>query len=480
MRKLVNIAFLLIATLGLSASTHAMSIDWSGNYRVEYVEVDKTSLDSPGLRKAYMLNHLSLSPKIIAADGVNIVAKFEILSNDQYPESQAGQPFGRGPKKAGASSSTKDDSAVAGQKNGVSAISVSQLYLTMNQEYGSLLVGRAPLEFGLGMTHSAGNGPFDHWYDVRDVVAYKFLVGNLSFMPMIGKVYDYSVAQGRAVQDVTFNLLYDNQETESAIGIIHQTRSASLLANDAPVSQFGGTGVTGDWNTQHINLYISRGFEPVKIKLEAGFESGNTGVSKSNEEVKLAGYGIALDLDFPPGEGGKWNWGLRAGMATGDDPSTTAYEGFHFDRNYDVAFLMFNHPLGRYDLLRSYAQRSPDRSCTTAPCAPYASDEALDDEAISNTVYVSPRLTYTMNDRWQWTNRLTWAQLQTKPVANADIAKDLGFEYDIGFVFKPHERIQWVNELGLLFPGSAFKGTAAQNFGNGFTYGISSKASFSF
>lgn len=65
MRKLVNIAFLLIATLGLSASTHAMSIDWSGNYRVEYVEVDKTSLDSPGLRKAYMLNHLSLSPKLL-------------------------------------------------------------------------------------------------------------------------------------------------------------------------------------------------------------------------------------------------------------------------------------------------------------------------------------------------------------------------------------------------------------------------------
>ena len=205
----ISAVILMTAILGLPKA-NALSIDWTGNYRFEFIEVDKTSLDSPSLRKSYMLNHLSLSPKIIAADGVNIVAKFEILTNDQYPESQAGQPFGRGPSKAKGTSSTKDDSAVAGNKNGVSNLSVSQLYLNINQEYGSLLVGRAPLEFGLGLTHSAGNGVFDHWYDVHDMLAYKFVVGNLSFTPIVGKVYDFNTAQGREVQDVIFNLMYEN------------------------------------------------------------------------------------------------------------------------------------------------------------------------------------------------------------------------------------------------------------------------------
>lgn len=472
---------LMITALIAPAGALAMSIDWAGNYRFEYTEVDKTSLDSPSLRKAYMLNHLSLSPKIIAADGLNIVAKFEILTNDQYPESQAGQPFGKGPSKAKTTSSTKDDSAVAGQKNGVSNLSVSQLYMNLNQEYGSLLIGRAPLEFGLGITHNAGNGLFDHWYDVHDMVAYKFVVGNLSFTPIIGKVYDYNTAQGREAQDMTFNLLYENTETESAIGVIHQTRTSSLEANDAPFSAYGGTAVTGSWNTQNSNLYISRGFESVKIKLEAGFESGTTGISRGTEEVKLGGYGIALDLDFPTEPNNNWHWGIKAGIASGDDPTTATYEGFHFDRNYDVAFLMFNHPLGKYDLLRTAAQRSPDRTnCTAAPCSPYATDEALDDETVSNAIYVSPSVVHSMGERWDWTNRLTWAQLQVKPVSTGDVSKDLGFEWDTGFIFKPHERIRWVNELGFLFPGSAWQGTSAQKYGNSFTYGLSSKVAVSF
>ncbi|MEZ0392337.1 MAG: hypothetical protein ACAH59_08990 [Pseudobdellovibrionaceae bacterium] len=480
---------LLGLTLGSALSAQALSIDWSGTYRFEYTEVDKTSLDDPSLRKAYFLNHLSLSPKIIAADGVNIVGKFEILPNDQYPDSQAGQPFGRGPTKAGTTSSTKDDSAVAGDKQGSSTLKVQQLYLTVNQEYGMLVAGRAPLDFGLGISHSAGNGAFDHWYSTRDMVGYKFLIGNFSFMPIMGKVYDQSVSQGEEAQDVIWHVDYTNPETESSIGVMHQSRTASPEANDAPASQYSSTGVVaGRWNTQLISIYLARGFEDVKFKVEAGFESGSTGVQVGNtntEEISLNGYGIAVELDFPNPQS-RWHWNLKTGIASGDNPTTTNYEGFHFHRNYDVAFLLFNHPLGRYDIMRSYAQRGPDRTnCVTAPCAPYSTDTALDDESISNALYVSPKAVYNINDKWDWTNRITWAQLQTNPLANSndalnvDVAKDLGFEWDTGVVFRPHERIQWVNELGLLFPGAAWK-AGSRDYGNSFTYGFSSKAAISF
>jgi len=472
---------LMAASLVLSTSSaSALSIDWSGNYRFEYTEVDRTSVGDPKLRKAYVLNHLSLSPKIIAADGVNIVGKLEFLPNDQYPDSQVGQTFGKGPTaRAAGGSSTKDDSAVAGDHHGSSNLKVSQLYLNINQEYGSFVAGRAPLEFGMGITHNAGNGLFDHWGDTRDMVSYKFIIGNFSFQPMLAKVYDYSVAQGREAQDLIWDVQYNNPETESAIGLMHQTRNASKEANDAPFAAYGATSVADRWNTQTVSLFLSRGFEDVKFKVEAGFESGPTGLVRANgEEMKLNGYGIALDVELPQPQS-KVHWNFRAGMASGDNPDTTNYEGFHFDRNYDIAFLLFNHPLGQYDLLRSFVQRGPDRLNNVA--TPYATDEALDDETISNAVYVSPRAVYNISDKWDWTNTITWAQLQTNPVGGGvDVSKDLGFEWDTGLVFKPHERITWVNEFGFLFPGAAWSGSPGQNFGKAFTYGFSSKAAISF
>ncbi len=474
----------LSSLLSITQAAHAVSIDWSGQYRFEYADISSTSLDDPKLAKSYILNQLSLSPKIIAADGVNIIGKFEILTNDQYPDSQTGQNFGKGPSKVGGNSSSKDDSSVAGNKQGSSNLQVSQLYLNVNQEYGSLVVGRAPVEFGLGITHNAGNGPFDHWYTTHDMVGYKMVLGNFSFMPILGKTFDYSVAHGREASEMILIGDYNNPETQSQFAVLHQTKKASKEANDAPAKAMGGTGstITDRWNTQYVSLFLARGFDEVKIRLEAGFESGDTGIQNtSGDQVKLGGYGIALEVDFPRLES-KTHWTLRAGVASGDNPDSSNYEGYHINRNYDVAFLLFNHPLGRYDLLRSYAQRSPDRlNCTTGPCNAYSTDEALDDESISNAIYISPKFVYNINERWDWVNTITWAQLQTNPLADVgiNVDKELGFEWDTGLAFRPHEKIMWINEIGVMFPGSAWS-AASRKYGNDVTYGVVSKAAISF
>ncbi len=487
-KKTLKNIFLPMLLLFSGAQVMAMSLDWSGNYRFEYTEIDRPSLDDPKFRKAYMLNHLSLSPKIIAADGVNIISKFEVLPNDQYPGSQAGQPFGRRIQRASGSPTSKDDSAIANKRQGGSTFEVNQLYLNINQEYGAFVAGRAPVDFGLGISHNAGNGPFDHWYDTLDMVGYKVVIGNFSLMPMVGKTYRYSVSQGLEVQDMIWNAEYNNPETESAIGIFHQTRTGSSGVNDAPASLLGNnspsTNPNNNWNTQHINLYLSRGFEAVKFKVEAGFDSGTTGLlTSTGDEVKLNGYGIAAELDFPARQS-KWHTVLRTGLASGDNPSSTNYEGFHFSRNYNLAFMMFHHPMGRYDLFRTGAQRSPNRlNCTANPCGPYALDDALDEETISNAVYVSPKIDYAITDKLDWTNRITWAQLQTNPLADnkgTDVSKDLGFEWDLGVTYKPYERLIWSTELGLFFPGAAWQGAPGNNFGKGFTYGLSSKVAITF
>jgi hypothetical protein len=477
-----------ISMVVLSATARAMSVDWSGVYRFEYIEVDRTSLASPSLRKSYMLNYLSLSPKIIAADGFNIISKLNVLPNSYYPDSQVGQQFGVGSNPQTSStppSSGTQDSSVAGGRQRNSYLQVSQLYLNINQEYGAIVVGRAPIQFGLGMTYNAGNGPFDHWADTRDMLGFKFIVGNLSIMPILDRVYDYSIAQGRDVQDVIWNIEYNNAETESIFGLWHQTRSSSLASNDAPAITLGGNNatVTGSWGVQDVNIYLARGFEAVKFRLEAGFRSGTSGVTTATgEDVKINGYGIALEMDFPRAESRNF-WQMRAGVASGDNPTTASYEGFHMNRNYDVAFLLMNHPLGSYDLFRTDLQRNRLPTCVPAgntKCSPATNDEAVDEEVISNVYYFSPKLTQAMSDKWDFTSAFTYAQLQTNPVANDNsVSMDVGYELDMGLVYKPTERVQWVNELGLLFPGGAFKG-GANGFTAGFTYGFQSKAAISF
>jgi hypothetical protein len=466
------------AAIGLSQTASAMAIDWSGNYRIEWMNVDKTNLDSNS-GKSYLLNSLQLSPKIIAADGVNIIGKFNILQNANYPTGQMGQLWGQGQTQSGGGASTTDDANASAQTAPSSQIYVSQLYLNLNQEYGALLAGRAPLEFGMGITHNAGNDMWDHWQTTRDVVGYKFIIGNFFMMPMVGKVYDPTVEQAGSVNDLIYHLEYNNSETKSQIGLFHQTRSAADSVNDAPATVLGGAGATkaGGYNVQTVNIFFGRGWDSFEFKMEGAFNSGNTGIrTAGGDDVKMNGYGIAMELNFPTE--GKWHWNTKLGIASGDNPATASYEGFSFNRNYNVAMLLLNHPLGKFDLFTS-AKMRPASQCGTAPCAPYTADKALDDEAVSNVIYFAPSLNYQVNERTTWTNTFAYAQLQTNPNATESISKDVGYEWDTGLTYRPHEKIEWINEVGLLFPGNAFQ-NGSTNFNKGFTYGFSSKAAISF
>lgn len=471
---------LFLVLLGFAIPANALSIDWSGHYRFEYTEINSTSLAEPGNRKAYVLHNLVLSPKIIAADGIEVVSQFSILGNPDYPGTQAGQAFGIGGVPRGTPAA---GSNVASRNAGASSFEVRQLYMTINQEYGQILVGRAPIEFGTGMTYDAGNDPFDHWGDTHDMVGYKFLVGNLSFMPMLGKPYDFSVAQGRDVTDVMIDVTYDNPETESTFAVFHSNRTSSGESNDAvnvlgPMT--GGT-AAGGWNVKNTNILIGRGWEKFKLKIEAGFTDGATGLTFGGEDVKTSGYGIVTEMEFPR-PGSAFDWKVRAGIVSGDNPETSNFEGYALNRNYDLAFIMFNHPVGGYDIFRTQFQRQRVISCPVAPCPTiHANEESLDEEAVSNVIFLNPSLNYTINEKWSWRNSIVYAQLQTKSstLAGNDSSKDLGFEWDTSFTYKPHPRFQWVNQVGLLFPGDAWKeGTV--NRDNKFTYGFQSKAAISF
>lgn len=461
-----------------STSASAMTLDWGGNYRFEYVQVERPTLtDSNNVgtgRKYFVLNHLSLSPHIVANDGVNIVANFEVFPNENYPNSQMGMSLGSTQSTASQSTSTSNN-----QQSG--SIQVNRLYATINQEYGQFVAGRFPVQFGLGLTHNAGLGLFDHWTNSHDVVGYKVLIGNLSVMPMLGRSYKASNAQGNEAGEVMWNVEYNNVETESVLGVFHQIKNASLSGNDA-WKTYGSTAAetSSGFSSTQTNVYLARGWESFKLRLEAGFLKGNAGVTPTGtgQEVGINSYGFALEMDFPRPES-KYQWTLKTGLASGDNPQTVDDEGFYFNRNYHVAFLLFNHRLGQPDLFRSNRQR---KICNSANvCTTPNVDASADDEYLSNAFFVAPKLTYVMNDKWDWTNSIIWAQLNnTNEVVDANSPnKQLGYEWDTGFVYKPNDRYRWITEFGLFMPGQAWSYGRA-NYDTNYVYGLQTKAAISF
>ena len=471
----------LIATL-FSNSVFAGDLEWSGVYRFEGYHIKNSELGSRGRELSYGLHHLVLRPKIVAGDGLTIYGQFDILNEaNDYANSQMGQIWGSGVRGATAQNSTgsADDSNSLSERQRSETLEVTQLYLTHTQEYGALLVGRAPLQFGLGMNYNAGRGLFDHWFDTRDMVAYKVVFGNMFLMPMFGKPSEGNINNTDDVNDYMLHFQYENPETDLELGVFYHIRRASSQGSDAPIGGAAneadlGDNLNGDVNAKTISVYALRDSETLRLGLEASFQSGDTGVkTAAGDNVTWGGFGIAGELELRP-QGSKWMWGLKAGTATGDDPATDAkFEGFFFDRNYDVAMMMFNRPLGQDDFFRTKAITG---NVWNDPAEKFINK--ADVETISNVMYLAPSARYKFNDRWSLNNTVITGWLADSPILNRDVAKDLGYEWDISVEFSPRKGITWINQAGLLFPGAAWEGD--NQYDNSFAFGLATKAAISF
>lgn len=466
--------------LGSSTLLHAAGVDWSGTYRFEWNDINKPSLDgSDSKGKSYGIHYLTVRPTILASDGISIVSRLEFLSNKSpdYVNSQIGQTWGGSDYGKPVNGNGGANNVTRGNMINTN-VKIRELFLKVEQEYGVLLLGRAPYEFGLGITNNAGDGMFDHWYDTKDLIAYKFYVNNLSFMPMLSRTFDRGPDKGQMNQEQSFELMYDNKDAGATIGVLFERKNAAasvvadavnsswaeaLARNNPPAT------ATGGFTFERSTFLLGRTWETFNFMIEAGFEKGNTGFTNaSNEEIELNGYGIAAEFNYKALDS-KWSHGLWLGVASGDNPSSTKFEGYQFDRNYDVAMLLFNHRLGQEDFLQTDVIKNRNLDA----------GNSFDDEAISNASYISYRMTYDWKERFKWGANLTYAQLMDKVDSTSDMKKDLGLELDLRLVYEPREKVQWINEIGILKPGEAFKNGSA-DLDNEMPIGFSSKAAISF
>lgn len=473
--------YLLKLTIALTFTASAAlagDLEWSGVYRIEGYDFQNLSLKSGTKKsKSYGVHQLILHPKIVAADGLYINSQINLArttdaAGNPIGGNQMGAIFGHG-LEAGGNPPNSGNAGTLSESQEDEGIVLSQFYLTHVQEFGSLIVGRAPVHFGLGMTHNAGRGPFDHYMDTRDLIGYKIVMGNFYFLPMRAKVKEDGLAGYDDINEWLIHLQYENPENDTEMGLMYWDRRAHLSGNDSATGtgdDIFGQNPTGDYAYKLTSIYFARTIENIRVGFEVGNQSGDTHVD--GRTVKFSGMGIAAEFEHRP-QDKKWHWGFKAGWATGDDKTTpNEYEGFVFDRNYDVALMMFNQVLGQANFLHTEINGTSAASVNSQP----------DVEAISNVMYLSPYWNYKWNDKWSLGTSLTMGWLdQTKLTAiNNDGDNSLGYELDLSLNFSPNERVVWQNTFGWLVPGSAFEGDNTQNFSTADGFGFMSRAAISF
>ena len=459
--------FIIFLAMGLSVTSFAGDINWSGKYQVEANLIKNPSLGNDN-EYSYFNHHLVLNPHIIAADGVTIHTRFDIFNND-YNNSQFGEFFG--------GNNADENTALTGETES-EEIMVTELYMSWVHQFGSLLAGRAPVHFGLGIVHNAGNGEFDHWFDRKDLVGYKFVFGNISIMPMYGKVKEGNAEQDDDIRDYMVQFSYENLDTDLEIGLFYQQRKANPGGNDitvttpifnAPATKDG----TSSLGIDTFNLFVKKKKGAFSYAIEAAMQDGDTGLITGGEKIELDAYAIAAEFTYKP-EGSKWDIDLKLGTVSGDDSGTAStYEGFLVDRNYDIALILFNYMLGIRDGSNTDGIIGNENYIEAIT----ANKTPADVGQMSNVLYFAPGFNWKWSDKWSMNGRFIYAQLaQEQQVGQS---KDLGMEFDIGIYHRPFERFVIGLDVGYLMTGDAFKG-GGLNKPNDDAYAIITKAAITF
>ena len=146
-----------------SFNSWSLSFDWSGWTRVEgYYQ------NQPG-HNYYGNYHFVLQPEIYVIDGLSVTGRLDLSSlaephfSSSSAERQTGFVF------LYAENATQKKSASSRL-----FLRPSQIYIDYQDEFFKLRLGRAPYHFGMGITYSASEDPFQHWISAYNQAALHF------------------------------------------------------------------------------------------------------------------------------------------------------------------------------------------------------------------------------------------------------------------------------------------------------------------
>jgi len=197
-----------------------------------------------------------------------------------------------------------------------------------------------------------------------------------------------------------------------------------------------------------FDIYGTKKIKKLKAGLEAVATLGSPGTVSGNTAAQL---GIASELNY------EWteviDSYLKLGYASSPDVNKTGkLTLFSFDRNYDIAFLMFNQGVGSI----------PTQTGVSASSEPYTG-------TIFGAYYLNLGGNYHFNQRIG-TNLNYATALAPLPLVSGG-NKAYGHEIDVTGWYNFLENLKFKVTTGFFFPGNLYQGTPILNAATDLCYG---------
>lgn len=474
----------------ISLDAQAITIDWNGFFRADYrlVHDYQHNLQEPGYsnsgfggeyirgqgKKSASFSTLfaRLKPRILVSDNIIVRSEWNL-----------GDPvlgfFGRNIPRY------DQGNPQFTTRNGME-LSVSRLWLDAHTDFGTLQIGRAPMQWGMGAVFHSGDGVWDRYQSTSDTVRLLSKFGRISFMPIYAKSSFGQSAGGALnpstgavlagsddITDYGIGLKYENTEEDLDAGVLYYKRNASdtqttIFYPAAATPTY--TGIANGMNLKLIDLYAKKSWHKFDLQVEVPIYNGQVGdVNNSGAASGLSSrndYRATAVLAEVNYNGDYWKHTLKVGTVPGQENVPTGNRGKQFGalylhRNFKLGHILFNYNLG------GFGANNPD---PIAPSNSATSTTSPFDTAITNAKYLMIG-TERKGEQWTIGGGVVYAQANQVASAGKDYfnhrtrayetgvaaqSDDMGFEADLSVKYAWDENITFGADLGMLFPGKYF------------------------
>ena len=475
-----------------SSSALALDLDWHGQFRAEtnwLFGYSHGHLANPVLGKStgytiplngdspasYQNLFFRLNPRVVVTDNASLHTDIWLGTPDR------GIFGGDAPSTTNYYTTNTGNASITGH----------ELYAEVATDFGTITVGRAPLNWGLGVVWNNNKDTFDRLPSTGDMIRLTTKLGAFRFTPGIIKYQNgsnyggtlgqnvagtvgqtnYTLSGASSVTDYTVALSYDNDDEQLSLGLLFMRRIAGInsgVYNPLYVYPTAATSSTAQTTSGYAynvwDFYVKKQAGMFTMAAEVPLVTGLV-ASKTYSTVAMAAKMSAQLSD-------RWTLKLNLGKADGQGNlnSNTVTTGgtadkltaFYFHPDYRPGLIMFNYNL---------------RNLSDSSLSPY-------DNPITNTRFIS--LAADLNSGGKWNHEWlflyavadktcdgvagnacynTWDRLYRVENGGPGQSTGMGFETDYSLAYDWDESIRLGLNLGLYFPGKfyEFSDSAATN-----------------
>jgi len=438
------IAALLLGLLLAPTTASAVEFRLDGYYRFRANLFDTLSLErddetSEGARtylnqRLRVVPHLRLSPNVHVYVDIDVFDAARFGGNPEVLQSvgalqESGDPFDEPTPLSG---------AVLPGTDYRESLFVRRAWAELYTPYVDLKIGRMGSHWGMGLLANDGNCAVD--CDYGDTVD-RIMISTSALDPArLSLAFDTRAEGFINRNDDTHSFLL----TGGYMGEVHQA-GAYVRWTRQPSNRF---------NLLHGDLFGRTKLGPLSVELEALILWGSadtTDIGIDDLRVLSGGGAVRAGLSISPIDAG-----LEFGLATGDaDPADNKWHTMRFDRDHDVALLMFEQTMPTF-AVGEFADEDNGNLDVS---------QAVTGEGVSNAIYLRPRFHVDIRDDLRAGVAAVLAWPMVPAAFGADEPKFYGAEIDLDAQWLLYGNFELGARAAFFFPGPVYDPYRAFTFG---------------